>query len=324
MMQAQAAAVATLPPEAQRKLRRASWVNFGASMLQLACSVAVIIMVRYNLEGAGISIFSLGGRPATGVQYACLLATEEWPGACRYAYSVASISVLCCFLLSLMQCLTMDCCGMGRLLECLVDAGLAAWWLAAGITLSSRAAVANGVGLPKAGHRNAVVAMAWLSVVLFLVLLAVNAYLTLKLGRAYVSIARLRQQQQQQAGGIQMASPFGPAGGAGAAYPGGPYPGAPPPAWGAPHGVPAYGVPAGYAGAAPGAYPGASPYGPPLTQAVVGAPAGAYSVPYAMPTAAHGAGPSSGAAAASAAAGGGGADKPLAANPGNYLPQGGR
>ncbi|KIY96637.1 hypothetical protein MNEG_11327 [Monoraphidium neglectum] len=131
MMQAQQAAMASLPMETQMKLRRASQANFAASLLQLSCSVAIIIMVRYNLESATLSLFTLGGQPAAGATYQCLMATDKWPGACQYAYSVASISILLNFLLSLMQCLTMDCCGMGRLLECLVDAGLIAWWMAA-------------------------------------------------------------------------------------------------------------------------------------------------------------------------------------------------
>jgi hypothetical protein len=48
---------------------------------------------------------------------------------------------------------------MGRLLECVADAGLIAWWGAAGITLGAKAAAANAAGLEKAGHRNAVVAV---------------------------------------------------------------------------------------------------------------------------------------------------------------------
>jgi hypothetical protein len=50
------------------------------SSVQLACSVAIIIMVRYNLETSSISIFQIGGRPSgTAVPYSCLMASEEWP-----------------------------------------------------------------------------------------------------------------------------------------------------------------------------------------------------------------------------------------------------
>lgn len=171
MMQAQAAAVAHMPAETQLKLRRASWVNFGASMLQLACSVAVIILTRYQLERTQLSLFqSLSGQQL-GASYECLM-SDSWPGACQYAYSVASISILLCFMLSLLQCLSADCCGMGRLAECFVDAALIAWWMAAGITLGAKAAGANAAGLERMGQRNAVVAMCWLSVALFAVLLA--------------------------------------------------------------------------------------------------------------------------------------------------------
>jgi hypothetical protein len=72
---------------------------------QLACSVTVIILTRYSLEGATVSFFSFGngGGGAATATYNCLMATDAWPGACQFAYSVASISILLNFLLSLMQ-----------------------------------------------------------------------------------------------------------------------------------------------------------------------------------------------------------------------------
>jgi hypothetical protein len=152
-----------------------------------------------------------------------------------------------------------------------------------GITLGAKAHAANQLGVPMAGHRNAVVALCWLSMALFVVLLAVNGYLTAKLGRAYVSAARQQRLAAQQAAmagggaGIQMASPFpgAPYGAPPGAYPAapGPYPTAYPHAWGAPQAVPAYGYPPnGWQAAAPppGAPWGAAPPGPPLTHAVVG------------------------------------------------------
>ena len=46
---------------------------------QLSCSVAIIIMVRFNLESASLSLFTIGGQPAAGATYQCLMAIEKWP-----------------------------------------------------------------------------------------------------------------------------------------------------------------------------------------------------------------------------------------------------
>lgn len=182
-MQAQAAAMATLPAETQMKLKRASWANFTCSMLQvrqrrcahalqacmhactirrvrsacvvapnhthrsfntysqldccccplwapstpsadltallpqpqLACSVAVIILVRYQLETASLGFFpSMGGGTQLSANYQCLM-SSQWPGACQYAYSVASISILLNFVLSLMQ---VGACVVGAVCAC--------------------------------------------------------------------------------------------------------------------------------------------------------------------------------------------------------------
>lgn len=174
---------------------------------------------------------------------------------------------------------------------------------------------------------------------LFCILLIVNGYLTLKLGRAYVSAARMQQQQQQQYGpGIQMASPF--PGGGPAPYPNGGMPAGYPPAWGAPQGAPAYGYPAapqaspwgmgppqghpgGVAGPPPPGMQGApGPYhtgGPPIMHAVVGGSSSSGVPPMGMgaqggPGGQGGAGPSSGYPQ------GHPDDKQLPANPANYLP----
>ena len=84
MMQAQAAAAAHMPAETQAKLRRASWANFAASMLQLACSVAVIILTRYSLESASFSLFpSIGGGQSVGASYTCLMSEVRRVGRGR-------------------------------------------------------------------------------------------------------------------------------------------------------------------------------------------------------------------------------------------------
>jgi hypothetical protein len=100
----------------------------------------------------------------------------------RYAYSLASISIFFCFILSLMQCLTMDCCGMGRVVEAGFDAAACAWWVAGAVTLGLRAGEANRAGIPQRDARNAIVGLSWLSAAMFLALLVTNLVLIKKLG----------------------------------------------------------------------------------------------------------------------------------------------
>lgn len=108
------------------------------------------------------------------VDFTCFAATPAYPSTCEYAYSLASVSIFFCFILSLMQCLTMDCCGMGRAVEAGFDAAACIWWIAGGITLGIRATEANSAGLPLASARNAVVALCWISALMFLALLITN------------------------------------------------------------------------------------------------------------------------------------------------------
>jgi hypothetical protein len=109
---------------------------------------------------------------------------------CRYAYSLASISIFFCFILSLMQCLTMDCCGMGRAVEAGFDAAACAWWVAGAVTLGLRAGEANRVGIPQRDARNAIVGLSWLSAAMFLALLVTNLVLIKKLGEQPAAICR--------------------------------------------------------------------------------------------------------------------------------------
>jgi hypothetical protein len=75
--------------------------------------------------------------PTTGKwSYSCLLATTENPQTCQYAYSVASISIFVGFVISLFQCLTLDCCGMGRLVESMFDLFACMWWVAGASTVT--------------------------------------------------------------------------------------------------------------------------------------------------------------------------------------------
>eukprot|EP00878_Enallax_costatus_P013080 GHUV01013668.1.p1 GENE.GHUV01013668.1~~GHUV01013668.1.p1 ORF type:complete len:388 (+),score=81.72 GHUV01013668.1:1220-2383(+) len=136
----------------------------------------------------------------------CFAATSAFPSTCEYAYSLASVSIFFCFILSLMQCLTMDCCGMGRAVEAGFDAAACVWWIAGGITLGVRATEANALGIERMNERNAVVALCWISAFMFLALLVTNLVLIKRLGRAYKHAAQQMQQHMTAypVGGVQM------------------------------------------------------------------------------------------------------------------------
>lgn len=152
--------------------------------------------------------------------------------------------VFACFFLSLMQCLTVDCCGNGRMVETLFDFLLFMWWTAGAITLTVAKNAADAVGTPESGARQAVVTLSWFSAIFFLMLGCTNAFLTAKLAKA--KKLAMAQQQQQLGQGLAV-SPFAPAFGGHQYVP----PGAT--VVYAPQQPMAGGVPAGYPGAmAPG------------------------------------------------------------------------
>jgi hypothetical protein len=144
-----------------------------------------------------------------------------------------------------MSCLTVDCCGNGRMVESIFDFCMFMWWIAGAVTLTVAKNAADAVGTPERGARLAVVTLSWISGFIFLALGAVNAMLATKL--AQVKKLAMQQQQQQFAAGQGIAvSPFAPAFGAHQFVPPGAtvvYPGQPQPQWG--------GAPAGYPGGAP-------------------------------------------------------------------------
>lgn len=81
--------------------------------------------------------------------------------------------------------MTLDCFGMGRLMEAVFDGCASVWWIAGAIVLSVWDKAANDAGIPQKSYRDACVALAWVSAVAFLVLLFSNLYMISLLGKAY-------------------------------------------------------------------------------------------------------------------------------------------
>eukprot|EP00878_Enallax_costatus_P002205 GHUV01002376.1.p1 GENE.GHUV01002376.1~~GHUV01002376.1.p1 ORF type:complete len:348 (+),score=104.73 GHUV01002376.1:169-1212(+) len=194
--------VSIISPEDAKKIRKMQWINFSCTMTQLICSLVIILLVRNNLTQYQVATTGNSGF----INMECFAATSAFPSTCEYAYSLASVSIFFCFILSLMQCLTMDCCGMGRAVEAGFDAAACVWWIAGGITLGVRATEANALGIERMNERNAVVALCWISAFMFLALLVTNLVLIKRLGRAYKHAAQQMQQHMTAypVGGVQM------------------------------------------------------------------------------------------------------------------------
>jgi hypothetical protein len=82
-------------------------------------------------------------------------------------YSVAGISLLVSFVISLFQCITCNCCGLGDFIDWIVAIFGVIWWAIAGGVLTDGVTDANSAGLPEEGWRNTVYILTWCEVGLF-------------------------------------------------------------------------------------------------------------------------------------------------------------
>lgn len=177
--------VSIISPESAKsflQLHLLQIVHFLFIMLQLGCALAVILLVKLHL-----AVYTLRGDASSAqwVSYYCFAAPAAWQGTCDVAYALAALSIFFCLVLSMMQCLHMDCCGGGRVAETIFDLLLLIEWIAASVMFGQRASEANALSLPRMEARNAVAAMAAVSAFNALVLLLTNGVLLWKLGRSY-------------------------------------------------------------------------------------------------------------------------------------------
>lgn len=85
-----------IPPETLRLAKRLGLVNIVLSMLHLASSVAIIGLIRYNLEDYSVS--QVAGSRDVALSYTCLMAAPSGSGSgsgtgasqCSYAYTTAA------------------------------------------------------------------------------------------------------------------------------------------------------------------------------------------------------------------------------------------
>lgn len=103
----------------------------------------------------------------------CLLGKDKHSDSlCIYIYIVIGVSLAVSFVLSMIQCITCNLCGLGRYLDLALAVAATLWWAVAGVVVTQGAAEANDAGLPKEEYRNAVVGLVWAEVAFFSLLTA--------------------------------------------------------------------------------------------------------------------------------------------------------
>lgn len=126
-----------------------------AAFLQFAVALTIICIISFNLSEVWVSGWS--------VEYNCLWHTNGSDAVCNYGYTVAGVSMAASALLGLLQCLTLNLCGLGGVLDVALGIFGVIWWVAAAITFTAY----NDQDLPNQNWRTAVTVLAWVQVALF-------------------------------------------------------------------------------------------------------------------------------------------------------------
>lgn len=116
------------------------------------------------LPSARVTDVCLIGRPPPNAQ-----GTPIVPGAnmCYYAFAVGGFSLLATLVLSILQCVTCNLCGLGPVLDAAFALVGAAWWAVAAVLFTQTRDAAYNRVLPLAEWREALVVVAWVGCALF-------------------------------------------------------------------------------------------------------------------------------------------------------------
>eukprot|EP00877_Chromochloris_zofingiensis_P006490 jgi/Chrzof1/2094/Cz11g02160.t1 len=131
--------------------------------MQVAGAAAVVAITALKLTD--INVQRQGLNVTSNVQ--CLLGSSDQVGnLCYYAYAVAGFSLLASVALSLVQCITCNLCGCGRLLDTAFAGVGTAWWIAAALVFT-KYGQASPQDLPNVNWRNSIYIISWAEVGLF-------------------------------------------------------------------------------------------------------------------------------------------------------------
>lgn len=170
-----------------------------ALFLQVCAAVAIIVITAtkfsnfQDVTAAGNDLVSVT------INQSCALGqfSTGW-SMCTYSYVVAGVSLAASLVLSLLLCITCNCCGIGGVLDAVFAAIGIAWWVIGAILLTQRSSSPAQL----ADWRVALIALAWACVALFglaLLLLVCRAFAVCCGG------GRERERERKHAGDVEAA-----------------------------------------------------------------------------------------------------------------------
>lgn len=149
--------------------------------VQLGAAISVISITRWNLE----YMYIITGTDArAGLwSYTCFLSPDKTPWGCQYAYALGGISIFLSVAVFAMQCIS---CGdimsrSSRVCESVLDTMGFAWWLAGAIVFSQQ--FPGMSGMAQQSSRTGILALCWISAILFLFLAMYNIGTAVRIGK---------------------------------------------------------------------------------------------------------------------------------------------
>lgn len=135
--------------------------------MQVILAVIIVALVATKLDDVTVSVKGTD----VEVQSACSLGTSlDSSSLCVYVYVVVGISLLVSLIISILQCCTCNLCGLGKFLDVVFAAAGTVWWVIAAGVVQANVNDAQNLDLSLNNYRVAVVAMMWIEVGLFVLM----------------------------------------------------------------------------------------------------------------------------------------------------------
>jgi len=167
-----------------RRFVKRSWFACILAFLELGASIAVISLVRRQLD---LWIVKVVGNVFVG-SYTCFLTSDGDAWGCRYGYSLGAVGLALVIGVLVMQCIELsDSVTSGyHMGEAIMDALGAVWWLVGAIILTIEDKDADAAGVLQGSYRNGVIALCWISFALFLLLAMLQLNMAVTQWREYI------------------------------------------------------------------------------------------------------------------------------------------
>eukprot|EP00882_Tetradesmus_deserticola_P010002 GHRQ01010568.1.p1 GENE.GHRQ01010568.1~~GHRQ01010568.1.p1 ORF type:complete len:228 (+),score=80.51 GHRQ01010568.1:1627-2310(+) len=142
------------------------------SLLQIGTAVAVIAITAVNLG----NVQSFQDVLKLNQKFCLASADPKNMSVCTYIYAVGAVSIVLTIIIGLLQLITCNMCGCGKIMDAVFTVLACAWWLVAGFITAAHAKAANSArpAIPGSDWRNAVVLLCWVTSGLFGALFVVH------------------------------------------------------------------------------------------------------------------------------------------------------